>query len=109
MFYNFIFSYESSQSVITCALNMTTGNCISDTEDRINAPRLNFKGNVTNAQLSKDRKGRIKITNPFSDSVAEVTVIFHSRHFDHCEAKTIGMVYSDEVKNGTCYSYLIQE
>lgn len=70
MYYSFIFNYESSQSVIACALNMTTGNCILDKNDKTSVPRLNYKGSVTNGQLSQERKGRVKITNPFSDSVA---------------------------------------
>lgn len=88
---------------------MTTGNCIEDKNDKSSVPRINYKGSITNGRLSQERKGRIKITNPFSDSVAEVTVIFHSRNMDHCEPKIVGKVYSENVKNGTCYSYLIQE
>lgn len=78
MFYNSAFSYESTQSIIACALNMKTGKCI-DVKDKTTIPKLSYKGTITEVSLSSDRKGRIKITNPFSDSVAEVTVIYHSR------------------------------
>jgi len=44
--------------------------------------------------MSAERRARVKITNPFPDSTAEVTVIFHSRTIDHCDQKQIGKVYS---------------
>ena len=108
MYYQFEFSYEASQSVIACALNPQTGNCVNAT-DASTAPRLSYKGNITKIQMSQDRRAKVKITNPFPDSTAEVSVIFHSRKFDHCEKKQVGKVYSQSVSNGTCYSYLIQE
>lgn len=108
MFYQYAFKYESSQSVIACALNMTTGVCVN-TDDRSTVPTLSFSGTIAAADLSADRRSRVKITNPFGDSVAEVTVIFHSREFNHCDRKFIGKVYSENVKNGTCVSYLIQD
>ena len=77
--------------------------------DRKTAPKLNYKGNITKVKMNADRKAKVKITNPFSDSIAEVAVIFHSRKFDHCETKKVGRVYSEIVKNGTCYSYPIDD
>ena len=94
--------------MIACSLNPETGMCLN-VKDPKTAPRLNYKGKITEAELSEDRKARVKITNPFLDSNAEVTIIFHSRTLDHCEQKKIGKVYSETVKNGTCYSYLLQD
>ena len=108
MFYEFDFSYEASQSVIACAINPTTGMCLN-ASDPLTAPSLNYKGKITKASLSEDRKAKVKITNPFADSIAEVTVIFHSRTFGHCEKKLIGKVYNENVQNGSCYSFVIQD
>jgi hypothetical protein len=93
IFYGFDFSYSASQSVIVCAINPTTNSCIDPTSSNLTAPNLGVKGSITKAQLV-DRKGRVKITNPFSDSIAEVTFIFHSRQAEHCEGdKKMGQVY----------------
>jgi hypothetical protein len=78
IFHGFDFTYSSSQSVIVCALNPKTNTCIDPQGPQQNAPNLATRGSITKAELI-DRKARIKITNPFSDSVAEVTFIFHSR------------------------------
>ena len=64
-------------------MNPTTGNCLNAT-DSSTAPKLNYKGNITKAKLSHERRAKVKITNPFADSIAEVTVIFHSRVLSHC-------------------------
>lgn len=78
IFHGFDFTYSSSQSVIVCAINPKTNTCIDPQGSQQNAPNLATRGSITKAELI-DRKARIKITNPFSDSVAEVTFIFHSR------------------------------
>ena len=89
-------------------MNPETGMCLNIT-DPTTRPRLNYKGVVDEASLTLDRKAKVKITNPFIDSIAEVTVIFHSRTFSHCDSKKVGTVYSENVQNGTCYTYFIQE
>lgn len=48
-------------------------------EDKETLPRLSYEGVIKKVDLSAERRARVKITNPFSDSTAEVTVIFHSR------------------------------
>lgn len=105
IFYDFSFSYSSSQSIIVCSINPKTNSCI-DPEGNNSTPNLGVKGVLTKAHLV-DRKARIKITNPFSDSIAEVSFIFHSRIFDHCDDKKVGQVYFEVVKDGSCVSYSI--
>ena len=65
-------------------------------------------GSITGVEL-QDRRARIKITNPFSNSIAEVSVIFHSRNMTHCEQVSIGKVYSQTVKHMTCLEYTLPE
>jgi hypothetical protein len=72
------------------------------------SPKLSVKGEITKAKLT-NRKVRVKITNPFSDSIAEVQVIFHSRNFEHCDDKKIGTVYNTVAKDGSCFSYLLDD
>jgi hypothetical protein len=92
IFYDFSFSYSASQSVIVCSINPQTNSCLDPKGEKLANPNLGVKGVITKAQLA-DRKAMIKITNPFSDSIAEVTFIFHSRVFNHCDGKRIGQVY----------------
>jgi len=78
MFEQFFFNYESSQSVIACVLNETLNKCIDTNNTSVAPPKLSVKQTITDAKLT-NRKARIKITNPFADSIAAVSVIFHSR------------------------------
>ena len=93
MYYQFSFRYSSSQSVIVCPLSPKTGTCI-DVEDKSTIPRLSFEGTISKVELSTERRARVKVTNPFQDSIAEVTIIFHSRVWEHCDQRMIGKVYS---------------
>ena len=108
IFYDFSFSYSSSQSVIVCAVNPATNSCVDPQGEKLPNPNLSVKGEIEKATLT-DRKARVKITNPFSDSIAEVSFIFHSRRLSHCEDKLIGKVYNEVVHDSTCFSYLLQE
>jgi hypothetical protein len=93
IYFEFEFKYAASQSVIACAMDPDTGICL-DLNDSSTKPHLALQGVVSKAKMTGDRRARIKITNPFSDSIAEVAVIFHSRILNHCDAKQIGKVYS---------------
>jgi hypothetical protein len=68
---------------------------------------MSFKGVLTFRQGG--RMHRVKITNPFSDLTAEVTVLFHSRLLDYCDYKKIGYGYSETVKEKVCFSFLLQD
>jgi hypothetical protein len=106
---SFDFTYSSSQSIIVCAINPKTNACIDPDSPKVTPPNLGTRGSITKAELL-NRKARIKMTNPFSDSIAEVTFIFHSREFDHCEVdKLIGQAYQLTVTDGKCVSFSIQE
>jgi len=107
IYYEFYFSYSSSQSVLACELDLNTNKCFNMGNNETITPKLAVKGELVK-QLEQ-RKHRVKITNPFTDSIAEVSVLFHSRSFDHCERKKIGTVYSEVVKDKSCFSYILQE
>jgi hypothetical protein len=47
IFYEFLFKYESSQTIIVCALNMTTGDCLNMNNSINNV--FTEKGEITTA------------------------------------------------------------
>ena len=52
---------------------MNTNTCLNTTTTKINEtvePKLNYKGSITHAQMSADRKTRVMIANPFSNTAA---------------------------------------
>ena len=108
IFKEFYFTYESSQSVIACVINQTLNQCLDITKDELAKPKISVKETITNVTL-QNRKAQIKITNPFSDSIAAVSVIFHSKPLDHCLTKKLGQVYNDLVSSGQCYEYDVDE
>ena len=109
IFYDFQFIYQASQSVVACALNTTSHKCVNLNETHPKVPEFKYKGQITKVELDSHRKAHVQITNPFSNSVAEVSVIFHSRITTHCENRLIGKLYAETVKNGTCFSYLLTD
>ena len=46
IYYDFHFSFQSSQSVIACALNPETGRCVTVNET-ITKPHLGYQGTIT--------------------------------------------------------------
>jgi len=50
IFYEFSFSYTSSQSVIACVVNLAN-QCVSFNGTELTTPKLSFKGEITEAIL----------------------------------------------------------
>lgn len=106
IFFNFFFRYVATQSVIACKLGSKTGTCINPSGNVDLFPNLATRGMISGTEVGQ-RTYRVKITNPFEDSTAEVRVIFHSRSIERCENRKIGRVYNEIVSNGSCLSYIL--
>lgn len=90
---DFYFKFNSTSTVITCLIDPLTNTCNLAAKNNSDKVKMATSGEIVILGTNQ-RKQKVKISNPFGDSSAQVTTIFHSYKYHQCEIRKIGQVYN---------------